>query len=251
MAAFEPFIDGKTLMHSPQFCVMALLTYVLAVLLGPSFMKNRTAHSLKQVLWMYNLFQIILNVALLFKLLEFLPQIQKLTCIPPLQRNDIHVNNTLKAHYYYFLLKILDFADTLFMILRKRSHQISPLHVYHHISTFAVAWYSGVCYPGGYALLVGFWNTLVHAVMYGYYFLTSLKGSNQVSVTWKKYVTILQLIQHWFILCSVTSALFNPECTYSKKFLCVAVTNMVILICFFTKFYLENYVSVKKTTKSK
>ncbi len=40
--------------------------------------------------------------------------------------------------YVFYLSKILDFLDTVFIILEKRWSQLSFLHVYHHTSIFLV-----------------------------------------------------------------------------------------------------------------
>jgi hypothetical protein len=41
--------------------------------------------------------------------------------------------------YVFYLSKILDFLDTIFIILEKRWGQLSFLHVYHHTSIFLVS----------------------------------------------------------------------------------------------------------------
>lgn len=41
--------------------------------------------------------------------------------------------------YVFYLSKILDFLDTIFIILEKRWKQLSFLHVYHHFSIFMVS----------------------------------------------------------------------------------------------------------------
>lgn len=40
--------------------------------------------------------------------------------------------------YVFYLSKILDFMDTVFIILEKKWKQLSFLHVYHHTSIFLV-----------------------------------------------------------------------------------------------------------------
>jgi hypothetical protein len=40
--------------------------------------------------------------------------------------------------YVFYISKILDFMDTVFIILEKRWKQLSFLHVYHHTSIFLV-----------------------------------------------------------------------------------------------------------------
>ena len=44
--------------------------------------------------------------------------------------------------YVFYLSKILDFLDTVFIIAEKRWKQLSFLHVYHHFSIFLVNYYS-------------------------------------------------------------------------------------------------------------
>ena len=41
--------------------------------------------------------------------------------------------------YVFYLSKVLDFADTMFIIFEKKWKQLSFLHVYHHTSIFLVS----------------------------------------------------------------------------------------------------------------
>lgn len=50
--------------------------------------------------------------------------------------------------YCYFLVKILDLLDTVFFVLRKRTRQISFLHVYHHVAILLGA-FMGVSWAPG------------------------------------------------------------------------------------------------------
>lgn len=55
--------------------------------------------------------------------------------------NDFNHNNPPIGFilYVFYLSKILDFMDTIFIILEKRWQQLSFLHVYHHFSIFLVS----------------------------------------------------------------------------------------------------------------
>lgn len=60
--------------------------------------------------------------------------------------------------YCYLLVKYLDLFDTVFFVLRKRTRQISFLHVYHHVAILcgaymAVAWVPGMVHTFDYMLL--------------------------------------------------------------------------------------------------
>lgn len=50
--------------------------------------------------------------------------------------------------YSYFAVKILDLFDTIFFVLRKKSQQISFLHVYHHVAVLSGAWVAVQWAPG-------------------------------------------------------------------------------------------------------
>lgn len=66
-----------------------------------------------------------------------------------LDYSDSYVGiRSAQLSYCYLLLKILDLMDTIFFVLRKRTRQISFLHVYHHVaillgSYIAVSWAPG------------------------------------------------------------------------------------------------------------
>lgn len=49
--------------------------------------------------------------------------------------------------YYAILLRVIEFIETIFFVLRKKHNQVTFLHIYHHISTIVIFWvflkYSG------------------------------------------------------------------------------------------------------------
>ena len=74
--------------------------------------------------------------------------------------------------YIFYLSKILDFLDTLFIIISKKFKQLSFLHVYHHTTIFLFYWLNmKVNYDGDIYLTVGL-NGFIHSVMYTYYFVS-------------------------------------------------------------------------------
>ena len=51
--------------------------------------------------------------------------------------------------WWYYFSKFIDFFDTVFFILRKKTNQVTFLHVYHHV-TMPTLWWIGVKWvPGG------------------------------------------------------------------------------------------------------
>lgn len=90
-------------------------------------------------------------------------------------------------------------------MLRKKSSQITLLHVYHHSIVPIIVWMALKLMPtGGPAGLFPLLNSAIHVIMYAYYTLSVMKLGRYLK--WKKYLTILQLIQ--FVCFIVHSTLF-------------------------------------------
>ena len=68
----------------------------------------------------------------------------------------------------------MELLDTVFMVVRRRFRQVSPLHVYHHSSMLLLSecGYTKYSWPAfAMALML---NSLVHVVLYLYYGLTGI-----------------------------------------------------------------------------
>ena len=92
--------------------------------------------------------------------------------------------------YIYYLSKYYELVDSVLIILKHNFRQLSVLHCWHHAS---MIWLSWAWIDGKWT---GVWwgatmNCFVHVVMYSYYLLRSYG----IEVWWKKYITVLQLMQ--------------------------------------------------------
>lgn len=72
------------------------------------------------------------------------------TCQPATTDGSYYGLIEFKNVYYYYLIKVLDLADTIFFILRKKGSQVTFLHVYHHVavlfgSFITLNWFPGKC----------------------------------------------------------------------------------------------------------
>lgn len=83
-------------------------------------------------------------------------------CIPePFYDFSPFATFIVETSYYFYLLKVVDLLDTIFFILRKKTGQVSFLHIYHHSGMALIAYlyfklYSG----GGYATVLGKTNQI-------------------------------------------------------------------------------------------
>ena len=76
-----------------------------------------------------------------------------------------HNSGVARVHWVFYVSKLLDFADTIFIIARDKWDQFIPLHVYHHFSVFPVQWLFQTAAPDGDAWWPIFANAFVHVVM--------------------------------------------------------------------------------------
>lgn len=154
-----------------------------------------------------------------------------------------------RAVWLYFLSKPIEFLDTLFFILRKKSNQLSPLHIYHHSSILLVAWLAVKWTPTGSSFLAPMINCFIHVIMYIYYGLALLGTITRSSTIrkylwWKQYLTVLQLIQ--FVITLIWSGLnvlrvAGFDCDFPKWPHFINIFYMTSFLVLFGKFYSKSY----------
>ena len=147
-------------------------------------MEKRAAWDLRSAMVVYNVGVILLN---LYMFLEILHQTVMLDMSWVGNAVDYSEKGTGLAAvlYLYYMSKLVDYADTFFLVMRKNAHQLSFLHVYHHTFMFWV-WWLGIRFAaGGDSWFCAWVNCFVHVVMYSYY-LSSCLG---IRLQGKRYVT--------------------------------------------------------------
>lgn len=144
-----------------------------------------------------------------------------------------------KVLYIFYLSKAYEMIDTVLMCLRKRTRQVSFLHVYHHFMTFALWWLGIYFAPGGDEYLSAMVNCFVHVIMYSYYLATALG----YRVWFKKYITQIQLAQFMLNAVHCSLAVYR-RCGSDDSPLWMYVANIIYMISFiilFGMFYVESY----------
>merc|ERR1719191_85428 len=95
--------------------------------------------------------------------------------------------------HVFYLSKVLDFADTVFMIVKRNWRQVSFLHVYHHTSIFLIYWLNAQAFYDGDIYFTVVLNGAIHFIMYGYYLAACF--NLKIPVIIKKSITNAQLVQ--------------------------------------------------------
>ncbi|KAK6110786.1 Uncharacterized protein BM_BM9655 [Brugia malayi] len=143
--------------------------------------------------------------------------------------------------WLFIVSKLFELADTVFLVLRKKP--LMFLHWYHHILTLIYAFYSYPHTPGFNRWGI-FMNFFVHAFMYSYYFLCSMKMRIPRRVA--MFITSLQILQfvlsvlilaHLGILIYVRKVDCDFDDSIFKLALFMDITYLILFVNFFCKAY--------------
>jgi len=181
----------------------------------------------------YNLFQCVLCIYMIWRTVD-----EYIThhYVPICNKFNATETGMAKALYLFYLSKILDFCDTLFIVLRQKWKQMSFLHIYHHTSIFLVYWMNLRAGYDGDVYLTIVLNAFVHLMMYSYYFLSTL-GYN---AWWKNYITLLQMAQ--FIVMNVQAIyMIYFKCPYPQNITWFYLIYIISLFVLFQNFYQRTY----------
>jgi elongation of very long chain fatty acids protein 6 len=196
---FEKNYDPIPILHNminnnyivPTVCVLA---YLLFCYFGKNFMKNRQPFGLNSELAYWNLF---LSLFSAYGAIRTVPHLIHRIATHPFE--DTVCESVYSAYgggacglavMLFILSKIPELVDTVFIVLRKKP--LIFLHWYHHVTVLVFCWNSYVTKSAA-----GLWfvamNYTVHAVMYFYFYLQSIKSIPKWFPT--PLITLMQITQ--------------------------------------------------------
>ncbi|KAH8312598.1 hypothetical protein KR044_011591, partial [Drosophila immigrans] len=231
----------------PVFILLS--SYLLFVLkLGKLYMANRQPFDLGKVLKVYNIFQVVYNTVLFVAVSYYIFWVKTydLKCLSVLPLNHSMKDSERIITYAYFINKIIDLLDTIFIVLRKSYRQISVLHLVHHVymvaGTYMCIRFNGY---GGHPIFTALVNLVVHSVMYSYYYLSSTYPSIK-QTSWKKYMTIMQMVQFVMVFVQNIVTHMQPDCDVSPYLKLLVFVMTLLMFVMFSNFYIHSYVLAKK-----
>jgi len=168
--------------------------------------------------------------------------------------------------WLFYVSKVFDFADTVFIVLGKKWKQLSVLHVYHHTTIFLIYWLNlRVGFDGDIYLTI-ILNGYIHTIMYTYYFVSQhtkitekkvkqykieAKDAN-IPIWWKKYLTGAQLLQFTLMNLQAGFLLYTGCSQFPANVTLVYLIYIQTLFWLFMQFFVSNYCqSKKKSSKEK
>uniref|UniRef100_A0A336LS88 Elongation of very long chain fatty acids protein n=1 Tax=Culicoides sonorensis TaxID=179676 RepID=A0A336LS88_CULSO len=246
----SPMVDSWPLFSSPVQVTAILLSYMIFVLyLGPKYMKNRKAYDLKNVIILYNALQVYHNYWMISTAVShknFFKFFLNFGCanVTPEEMADIR-NEIYRAFWHVSVNKMFDLLDTVFFVLRKKQSHITFLHVHHHVAMVAICWTFAKYYPGQEPTIVGFVNVSVHMVMYTYYLLAALGPEYRKYLWWKKYLTLVQIVQFVTIILYSTASLWL-SCDFNRNVVKLIIFEATVNLVLFLNFYFKTYEKARK-----
>ncbi|KAH7954451.1 hypothetical protein HPB49_018751 [Dermacentor silvarum] len=225
----------------PLIAICVLYVYVVKIV-GPKWMADRKPFELRALMAVYNLALVLLNSFFVWTFVRhgYIAKGYKIVgqgvdfSTDPLTMHIVHLT------WWYYVLRLVEFLDTVFFVMRKKYAQVTALHVFHHV---VVAWnmWMNVTFGGqGQTMFVTVVNSSVHVVMYTYYFLSALGPAFQRYIWWKRYLTQMQLTQFMTVFLHSLSYLLYKEDAI-PGFTLVMVLEAVVFLLWFLSFYSNAY----------
>lgn len=239
---------GLFMMSSPVNPVLLLAAYLYFIYkLGPRLMANRRPFDLRIIIILYNFAQMLVNCFIVYEAVKVILYDIDWDCAPVDYSNDPKVLYQYRIYHVFFLTKMADLLDTVFFVLRKKTKQVTFLHVYHHTGMCMMIWVAIKFFAGGHGVFVGAVNGTVHAVMYCYYMLSAIDEKWKTNITFKKTITQMQMLQFFTFIIIYGRLLFKPDCAYPKFCSYFFVPQNIFMLTLFADFYRKTYLSKKQS----
>ncbi|GIY34618.1 elongation of very long chain fatty acids protein 7 [Caerostris darwini] len=240
----DPIIRSWFLVDSYYLPFLCSAMYVLLVKrLLPSIMENRKPFDLRNVMIAYNFGIVLTYVSCLLLLFYYFltTDAYKGICAPTFVSVGHYTYWATTAGWVIYILKYIEYADTIFFVLRKKDHLVTNLHVIHHAVLPLICWVFLRTETSGFQFIPGGLNSFVHVLMYTYYGLAAMGPSVQKYLWWKEYLTKLQMLQFVIILIFVLVIIPLSGCKTSKHGIYIDILFAALFLVLFYNFYTKTY----------
>lgn len=127
-------------MSSPFPLLVITAAYLWIVLVGgPRFMRDRKPFQLTNITRLYNILQVVLCIYFVVHAHQLGYSLKHTwKCVVGMRLDDEQA--AFVAGWHFLLLRLSEYVETLFFVLRKKQGQVTSLHVYHHIAVVGLYW---------------------------------------------------------------------------------------------------------------
>lgn len=188
------FHGYKFMLDHPYTPLVAILLYGIAIFAGKMYMSHRKPFQWRRAMALWNLFLCVYSFVAMIRMLP--PLLHNLSSAP--LRDNLCMNPELaygrgSSGFWgqsFVWSKFVELIDTFFIIIHKKP--LIFLHWYHHITVLLYTWDGYVSKAPAGPIFMSM-NCAVHFIMYGYYFLMTIK----MKPKWMNamFITISQIAQ--------------------------------------------------------
>ncbi|KFM79268.1 Elongation of very long chain fatty acids protein 7, partial [Stegodyphus mimosarum] len=220
----DPIIREWFLIKSKFWPTFLCTMYLIVVkVIGPSFMRDRKPFELRKTLIVYNLFLVITYSATIYVFIANMIRVD-----PAILCRNSNVNPN-------------DSTYTIFFVLRKKEKSITNLHVIHHAVLPICGWVLFRTETSGFQSFPVLLNSIVHVLMYSYYGLAAIGPHVQKYLWWKRYLTIIQMVQFILVILFVTTIKPLSGCSAARTSIWVNIVLAVLFLILFYNFYTHSF----------
>lgn len=225
------------------------LVYLTFVIVGRLVMNFLPAFDPYPIKFIYNVSQIFLCAYMTIEA-GMIAHRSGYTFLTPCNTFDVKDPPVANLLWLFYISKVWDFWDTIFIVLGKKWRQLSFLHVYHHTTIFLFYWLNAnVNYDGDIYLTI-LLNGFIHTVMYTYYFICmhtkDYKTGKSLPIWWKSSLTSLQLVQFTCMMGQSTYLVVKGCDQLPLGVTKVYFVYIMTLFVLFAQFFVASYMTPKK-----
>eukprot|EP00499_Haloplacidia_sp_CaronLabIsolate_P003258 CAMPEP_0196772960 /NCGR_PEP_ID=MMETSP1104-20130614/2512_1 /TAXON_ID=33652 /ORGANISM="Cafeteria sp., Strain Caron Lab Isolate" /LENGTH=225 /DNA_ID=CAMNT_0042143103 /DNA_START=1 /DNA_END=674 /DNA_ORIENTATION=- len=223
---------GTTPLTSPWFALAVLVGYLVAVYGLQALLRKRDAVHPMGLIRAHNLLLSLVSLVLAVAMGAIVSaRVGKHGLHWAVCAREMHEGDWLQFLYWInYLVKMWEFLDTIFLVVRKK--RVIFLHSYHHAATFLLTYVQQINFSTVQWIPI-LLNLIVHVVMYWYYYL---QACGVKRIWWKRYVTVLQIVQFVLDLVACVYAYSSILFTYCHGTHFGAISGISILASYLVLF---------------
>lgn len=238
---------GQTPGSTTRFITLTVLSYIFFTFILSLSRPSLSRPLLRSISAVHNLFLLTLSfIMALGSFISMLSEVQHFTTLVCFPKGTPPTGPLFFWAYVFYLSKIVEFVDTLLIILSNSMKRLSFLHVYHHSMVVIMCYMCLESAQSSFSMVM-FTNCVVHVVMYTYFLMTALG----IRPRWKKFVTDFQLLQFWASFLIMAMLVFyhftGSGCSGILSW-CFNAVFIISLLFLFSDFHAKSYTPKVKGT---
>lgn len=221
-----------------KFSWISAIIYLLVVRYGIDFMKKRKPLNIKQLVVLYDAAMVIFNAYIVKEVLEVAVKERfffKCNSVDYYAHKD-H-NKLQRSLWLFHYSKLIECLDTVFFILSGKIRLVTWLHIYHHCTMIPFTCMMAKWIPSGHVFTLVMTNGSVHVIMYTYYALAALGPAWRKYLWWKRYLTIIQMIQFAYGSTIAVVSVYMGCAQIPLVYICSVIYILSLLACFYNHYY--------------